>query len=77
MNKFCLLGALSVSGVLFGGCATYQSDPAAEACNVGGPLSKLERSLAAEPNAGAVPGRPVECRMGRDGVMRLPAAAAR
>ena len=75
MNKLFLLAALS--NLLLSGCATYQSDPAAEACNVGGPLSKLERSLATEPNAGAVPGRPVECRMGRDGVMRLPAAAAR
>jgi len=75
MNKLCLLAALS--SLLLSGCATYQSDPAAETCNVGGPLSKLERSLATEPNAGAVPGRPVECRMGRDGVMRLPAAAAR
>jgi hypothetical protein len=77
MNKLLLVALLSASNLLVGGCATYQSDPAAEACNVGGPLGKLERSLAMEPNPGAVPGRPVECRVGRDGVMRLPSAATR
>lgn len=77
MNRLLILASVSASILLVGGCATHQSDPAAEACNVGGPLGKLERSLATEPNPGAVPGRPPECRMGRDGVMRLPSAAAR
>ena len=77
MNRLLLLASVSVLNLLVAGCAMYQPDPAAEACNIGGPLGKLERVLATEPNPGVVPGRPAECRMGRDGVMRLPSAAVR
>jgi hypothetical protein len=77
MNRLLWLASISALNLLVGGCAMYQPDPAAEACNIGGPLGKLERSLAMEPNPGSVPGRPAECRMGRDGVLRLPSAAAR
>ncbi len=59
-------------------CAGYPPDPLAEPCNIGGPLSKAERAAAAEPNPQAIPGRPYECRLGPDGVVRLsPEALAR
>jgi hypothetical protein len=79
MRKLLLLPLVSGLTVFAGACANpnYKPDPSVELCNIGGPLGKLERSLATEPNPGAVPGRPPECRMGPDGVMRMPSSGAR
>jgi hypothetical protein len=79
MCKLLLLPLVSGLTLLMGACAdpNYKPDPSVELCNVGGPLGFLERSLAMEVNPGAVPGRPPECRVGPDGVMRMPQSAAR
>jgi hypothetical protein len=54
--------------------SNYAQDPDVVACNVGGPLGRLERSIAMEPNPQSIPGRPPDCRM-IDGVLRrVPAA---
>jgi hypothetical protein len=59
------------------GCANpnYKPDPLAAACDVGGPLGYQQKVFAYAPNPGAVPGLPVDCRMGPDGIMRLPPSA--
>jgi hypothetical protein len=74
MRKLPLLALVFGLTLLVGACANsgYQRDPAVDACNVGGPLGKLERSIAMEPNPQAIPGRPPECRVGPDGVLRMP-----
>jgi len=79
MGERLFFALVSLVVVVAAGCRdpNYKPDPAVEACNIGGPLGKLERSIATEPNPGAVPGRPAECRMGPDGVMRLPPEALR
>ena len=70
MRKLLLLAL--VSGVTLGACAdpNYRPDPDVAVCNVGGPLGKLERSLATAPKPGAVQGRPLDCQMDARGVMR-------
>ena len=55
----------------------YKPDPGAEACNIGGPLGAKQLLFARAPNPQAVSGRPVDCQMGRDGVMRLSPSATR
>jgi hypothetical protein len=78
MRKSALLTALSMP-LLVGACTNpdYKPDPSVELCNVGGPLSARELKYAREPNPPAVQGRPPECRMGPDGVMRLTPPGAR
>ncbi len=77
MEKRLFLALIATVIAVAAGCRdpNYKPDPAVEACNIGGPLGKSQMAIAAEPNPGAVPGRPVECRMGPDGVMRLPPEA--
>lgn len=74
MRRLLLLAtALSLVFVV-GACKdpNYKPNPSVEDCNTGGPMGKNERSAATEPNPQAVPGRPLDCRMGPDGVMRRP-----
>ena len=77
MRKLPFLALTSGLTLLAGACANpnYQSDPNVVACNVGGPLGHRERVIATAPNPQAVPGRPPDCRMGPDGVMRRSPAA--
>jgi hypothetical protein len=74
MRKLPLLAMVLGLAFVMGACRNpdYKPDPSVEACNVGGPLGKSERTAAREPNPQAVPGRPPDCRMGPDGVMRRP-----
>ena len=74
MRKLPLMATVLGLALVVGACRNpdYKPDPDVEACNVGGPLGKMERAAATAPNPQAVPGRPVDCRMGPDGVMRLP-----
>jgi hypothetical protein len=67
-----------VAAAAIAGCANpnYKPDPLVDACNVGGPMGYQQRVVAYEPNPQAVGGYPVDCRIGRDGVMRLPADKA-
>ncbi len=79
MRKLLRLPLVPGLALLIVACANpnYKPDPSVELCNIGGPLGKLERSIATEPNPGDTPGRPPECRMGPDGVMRMPPPGAR
>ena len=79
MRKLLLLPLVSGLTLFVGACANpnYKPDPGVELCNVGGPLGKTERAIAMEPNPQAIPGRPVECRMGPDGVLRMPPSGTR
>lgn len=76
MRKVSLLMIVLGLALFAGACRdpNYKPNPSVEECNVGGPLSKSERSAATSPNPPAVPGRPMDCRMGPDGVMRRPAS---
>ena len=60
--------------LLVSACANpdYARDPDVVACNVGGPLGKLERSIAMSPNPQAIPGRPPDCRMVNGVLRRVP-----
>ena len=49
----------------------YRPDPSVAICNVGGPLTARQRIIAMEPKPQAVPGRPIDCQVGPDGIMRL------
>lgn len=77
MHNLSVLALTSALTLLAGACANpnYQSDPNVVACNVGGPLGHRELIIASAPNPQAVPGRPPDCRMGPDGVMRRSPAA--
>jgi hypothetical protein len=79
MQRSALLTSVLGLTLLAGACTNpdYKPDPSVELCNVGGPLSARELKYATEPNPPAVQGRPPECRMGPDGVMRLPSPGAR
>ena len=71
-NSLRLTGMLNM--VLFvSACASTvdMSAPDVAACNVGGPLHGKYRPNATAPNPQAIPGRPVDCAMGPDGVLRL------
>ena len=72
MRQLPLLALTAGLTLIAGACANpnYQPDPNVEACNVGGPLSHRERIMATEPNPQAVPGRPPDCRLDPNGVMR-------
>lgn len=74
MQKSLLLATVTVAAIATGACRdpNYIPDPSVEECNIGGPLSKAERSLATSPNPPSIPGRPADCRMGPDGVLRHP-----
>jgi hypothetical protein len=74
MDKRLVFALVSGVVIFAAGCRdpNYKPDPLAEPCNIGGPMGKLEQAIASAPNPGAVPGRPVDCRKGPDGVMRLP-----
>jgi hypothetical protein len=73
MNKLLMLALISVPVVLTGACASTvdMSAPDVAACNVGGPLGRNERITASEPKPQQIPGRPADCVMGPDGVLRL------
>ena len=77
MRKLLFLALTSGLTLLAGACANsnYQPDPNVVACNVGGPLGHRDLIVATAPNPQAVAGRPPNCRMGPDGVMRLSPAA--
>ena len=73
MNKLLILALISGPVLLTGACASTvdMADPNVAACNVGGPLGRDDRIYASAPKPGAIPGRPVDCVMGPDGVLRL------
>jgi len=48
----------------------YIPDPVVDYCNQGGVLNARQRMMATEPKPQAVPGRPFNCQMGPDGIMR-------
>ena len=73
MDKSALITIALGLALMTGACRNpdYQpADPGVEACNQGGPLTARQRIIAMEPRPQAVPGRPVNCQMGPDGLMR-------
>ena len=72
MRKVPFLMAVLGMAFVVGACRdpNYKPNPSVEDCNIGGPMGKAERSAATSPNPPAVQGRPPDCRMGPDGVMR-------
>ena len=79
MRKLSLLTVVLGLTLVVGACRNpdYKPDPSVEACNIGGPLTAKQLLFARAPNPQAVPGRPVDCKMGGDGIMRLSPPAAR
>jgi hypothetical protein len=79
MHKLSLLTVILGLTLVVSACSNpnYKPDPSAEACNIGGPLGAKQLLFAKAPNPQAVSGRPVDCKVGSDGVMRLPTSAAR
>ena len=73
MNKLLMLALISVPVVLTGACASTvnMADPNVAACNIGGPLGREDRVVAMSPKPQQIPGRPADCVMGPDGVLRL------
>jgi hypothetical protein len=79
MHTLSLLTVVLGLTLAVGACRNpdYKADPSAEACNMGGPLGAKQLLYAKAPNPQAVSGRPVDCKVGSDGVMRLSPSAAR
>ena len=73
MNKLLILALNSIPVLLTGACASTvdMSAPEVAACNMGGPLGRDDRVVAMSPKPQAIPGRPADCVMGPDGILRL------